>query len=204
MDLPNKTEQPQGPKKDIKQVVETGVVHHVPRPASRRFMDSLLAESPKDLGKKIGRDIVVPRAKSAFEEAIRSFLSGMLWGNGQAPMPPTVAGTVIRAGGMQYHNVVPSGNPSGLVQAQAAVQQKSTGNYQDLICPSEQIAENILSNMYSTLNQYNVVAVADLYEMAGIKTAPSDNAYGWSNIDGARITKERDGYRLGLPRPTLI
>lgn len=209
MDLPNKTEQvaAPGPKKDIKQVVAAGTISHAQRPASRRFFDFLLAESPKDLGKRIFANTVVPRMKQGFEEAANGFLAGMLWGSGsQRPMPPTVAGTVIRAGGTQYHQVAPAGTPSALAQAQQQIQHQTTssGNYQDLLCPTQQIAESILANMYSTLNQYNVVAVADLYEMAGLKPAPSDNSYGWTNIDGARITKERDGFRLELPRPNLI
>lgn len=203
MDLPNKSESPapEPPKKDIKQVVTGAKV--VDRSARKRFVDFLVAESPKALLGKIGRDIVVPRLKQGFEEAANNFLAGMLWGDSSnRPLPPTVRGTVLRGGGTNYNQL--SSQPSALTQAREANVTRSSGNYKDIICPDQQRAEFLLANLYDTLNQYRVVAVGDLYEMAGITPAISDNAYGWTNLDGARISKVREGYLLELPRPSLI
>ena len=200
MDLPDKSA-PQGvPKKAIKPVVSGAV--QVQRPATRRFFDFLFAESPKVLAKKIGRDIVVPRLKASFEEAANGFLGGMLWGDGaNRPMNHMVRGTVLRGGGVNYAHISDPAN--ALTQARQATVQ-SSGNYQDIVVPTQQFAEVLLANMYDLLNQYRVVAVADLYELAAITPAPSDNAYGWTSLDTARISKVRDGYLLELPRPTLI
>lgn len=201
MDLPDKSK-PEAPKKDIKPVV-TGATQ-VKRPASRRFFDFLFAESPKQLGSKIGRDVIVPRIKAGFEEAANSFLSGMLWGDSaNRPVSNIVRGTVLRGGGINYNGISVSGN-SPMTQALAASQTRSTGNYQDLVVPTQQQAELLLANMYELLNQYRIVAVADLYELANITPSPSDNAYGWTTLDGARISKVREGYLLELPRPSLI
>lgn len=204
MDLPNKSETP-GPapkKKDIKPVIPGAV--QVPRPATRRFFDFLLAESPKALARKIGHDVLVPRAKAGFEEAINSFLSGMLWGDSSnKPVSNMVRGTVLRGGGTNYAGI--SSAPSGLQQAQSALPvPQSSGNYQDIVCPTQQHAELVLANLYDLLNEYRVVAVADLYELANITPQISDNAFGWVSLDGARITKARDGFLLELPRPTRI
>lgn len=201
MDLPNKSDSAPEPKK-ITPVVPPGVAVQVPRPATRRFLDFMFAESPKALGAKIGRDVIVPRLKAGFEEAANSFLSGMLWGNGNRPMSNIVQGTVLRAGGINYNQVTTQ--PSVAAQAMMANQTRSQGNYQDLIIPTQQQAEFILANMYDTFNRYRVVTVADLYEMANITPAPSDSAYGWLSLDGARITKDRNGYRLEFPRPSII
>lgn len=204
MDLPNKSVPEKGsseqPKKHIEPVISGAV--QAPRPASRRFMDFLFAESPKNLGAKIGRDVIVPRIKAGVEEAFNAFVHGMFWGNGTKPMSNMVQGTVLRAGGVQYHQI--SALPAGATPAPPAANTTSSGNYQDLVCPTQQEAEILLSNMYATLNQYRVVAVADLYEMARIKPSPSDNAFGWYSLDGARISHTRDGYVLALPRPTVI
>lgn len=203
MDLPNKSEPPKpaAPKKNIQPVVKGA--KQVNRPATRRFKDYLFAESPKELGAKIGRDVVVPRLKAGVEEALNSFLSGMLWGGGPRPMSNIVQGTVLRGGNVNYNHI--STQQSGLAQAaQANVSRTSSGNYQDLVTPTQDSAEMLLARMYDLLNQYRVVAVADLYELANITPAISDNAYGWTNLDGARISKVRDGFLLELPRPTLI
>src|SRR5215216_2279659 len=190
MDLPNKSEPAKGsadqPKRHITPVISGA--KPAPRPASRRFMDFLFAEKPKDLGARIGRDVIVPRIKAGLEEAFNSFVHGMFWGNGTRPMSNMVQGTVLRAGGTQYHQI--SSLPAG-AQPAPAQNTTSSGNYQDLVCPTQQEAEMLLSNLYATLNQYRVVAVADLYEMARIKPSPSDNAFGWYSLDGARISKTR-------------
>lgn len=200
MDLPDKSDTSRGPKKDIKPVVSGAV--QVPRPATRRFFDFLFAESPKALGRKIGKDVVVPRVKAGFEEAINSFLSGMLWGDSaNRPMGNMIQRTMLRGGGTNYNQM---SDPHNISHARQANVQQSSGNYQDLVVPTQQMSEVLLANLYELLNQYRVVAVADLYELAGITPQISDNSYGWVSLDGARISKVRDGYLLELPRPSLI
>lgn len=204
MDLPNKQAPPpqEPPKKDIKPIVSEGLVVKAPRPMTRRFFDHMFAESPKVLVRRVVENTLVPRAKAGVEEALNSFIHGMFWGQGQAPISNIVKGTVLRGGGVNYNTI--SSQPSALTQAREANTNRSTGNYQDLTCPTQEIAERLLAQLYEVFNQYRVVAVADLYEMANIVPSTSDNAYGWLSLDGARITKERDGYVLALPRPTLI
>jgi hypothetical protein len=201
MDLPDKTAAVAPPKKEIKPVVSGA--KKVQRPASKRFFDYLFAESPKDLARKVGRDVIVPRIKAGFEQAANEFLSGMLWGNGSNRPPSNIVqGAVIRPGGGINYNGISS--PSSLQQARAASTTTSSGNYSDVTVPTQEFAETLLANLYDLLNQYRVVAVADLYEAAGLTSAISDNAYGWTSLDGARIIKVRDGYLLELPRPTII
>lgn len=201
MDLPDKTAAVTPPKKDIKPVVSGA--KKVQRPASKRFFDYLFAESPKDLARKVGRDVIVPRVKAGFEQAFNEFLSGMLWGNGMNRPPSNIVpGAVIRGGGINYQGI--SSQPSSMTQARQAITNQSSGNYQDLILPSQEYAEVLLANLIDLLNQYRVVAVADLYELAGQSPAISDNSYGWTSLDTARISKVRDGFLLELPRPSLI
>lgn len=205
VDLPDKSGMPPPtgtPEKKVKEAVVTGVVQ-VQRPATRRFFDFLFAESPKALGKKITSEVIVPRLKAGFEEAANSFLAGMLWGGaGNRPMSNIVQGTVLRAGQVNYQAMSQQGN--SLLQARQAAPQRAAGSYEDLVTPTQQAAETLLANMYQLLNQYRVVAVGDLNDLAGITSQPSDNAYGWTSLEGARISKVRDGFLLELPRPVLI
>lgn len=199
MDLPDKTATTApAAKKEIKPVIPGA--KKVSRPATRRFADFLFAESPKQLALRIGSNIIVPRIKAGFEEAVNNFLSGMLWGEGGHGRPASniVQAPVIRAAGPNYNAI---STQNSMTQAPRTA---SSGNYQDLAVPTQQYAETLLANMHDLLNQYRVVTVADLYELAGITTQPSDNAYGWTSLEGARIAIVREGYRLELPRPSLI
>lgn len=203
MDLPNKSEPPKDPiSKNLKPVVD-GVVQ-VPRPITKRFLGHIFADSPKNLLGRVSTDVLLPRAKAGMEEALNSFIHGMFWGQGSSPASRLVQGTVLRGGVTTYNGI--SSQPSALAQAREAneTRNRPTGGYEDLVCPSQETAERLLTNLYEVFNQYRVVCVADLYELANIPTQPSDNVYGWMSLDGARITKVRNGYLLELPRPTII
>lgn len=206
MQYPNKqnTPPPEEPKKVILPVVAEGTIVKTPRPITRRFFDFVFAESPKAIVGRIGTDILVPRMKAGVEEAFVSFVHGMFWGQGQAPMSTIVKGTVLRGGGVNYNGISTAAQPSALTQARQANEARAPGGYEDLVCPTQGVAERILAQLIDVFNQYRVVSVADLYEMANIKPGPTDGAYGWLSLDSAKITKERDGYVLALPRPTLI
>lgn len=203
MELPNKsvpTPEP-APQKKIQPVISGA--SKTPRPATKRFFNYVFAESPGNMLKNMGTNVLMPRAKAALEEAMNGFIHGMFWGNGPAPISNIVKGNVLRGSAQVYHNA--QNQQSALNQArQDVVPSRSGGNYEDVVCATPQDAEALLAQMYSTMNQYNVVAVADLYEMARIETTPSDNAFGWLSLDGARIVKDAKGYVLELPRPKLI
>jgi hypothetical protein len=200
MDLPDKSQPGAGPpKKDIKQVA-TGV-KQVKRPATKRFMDFLFAESPKNMGKKIGREVVVPNLKTGVQQAINAFINGMFWG-GTNPGAGVMNAQILRPGMTAYNAVSQPG--SNMAMAHQAIQQQSSGNYQDLFIPTQAMAESTLAQMYELLNMYRVVAVADLYEMVNINPAISDNAFGWTSLDGARIVASGSGFILQLPRPHQI
>lgn len=198
MDLPDKSSA--APKKKVKRVVPQGAAKPAGRPASRRFFDFVFAESPKDLGRRVVTNTIVPRLKAAGEEAVNSFLHGMLWGGNSAPPSNLVQGTVLRAGGVNYNAI--SNGTSPTLQAIAAT--SSPGPYQDVVVPSQEFAQALLAQMFDLYNQYRVVTVGDLYEAAGLTSDAQHEALGWYSLDGSKITKERDGYRVSLPRPTKI
>jgi len=201
MDAPDKSN-PVPAKKKLAPVVTSSVV--TKRPASKRFFDFLFAESPKALLRRVVTDVVVPRAKAGVEEAAGNFLSGMLWGDASnRPLQSgVVRGTVIRSGAVNYNAISMMPNQGMALAHQAAPQ--TAVNYRDLTFQTLQDAENVLANMYDSLNQYRIVAVGDLYELANQPTQISDDRIGWTSLDGARISKSAQGYVLELPRPTLI
>lgn len=203
MDLPDKSK-PEQPKKVIKRVVPVGAAQTSSRPASRRFFNFVFAESPKTLLRNVAENILLPRAKAGIEEAANSFIHGMMWNGGQQPpVSQIVRGAVLSGSssrGMNYAALSAPGTPA----VPATVAKEATGPYQDIVVGTQEYASDILANAYDLLNQYRVVAVGDLYESAGITPAPHHNSYGWYSLDGARITKQRDGYLIELPRPVHL
>ena len=198
MDFPDKSQPASQPKAPVEPIV-TGA-KKVQRPATRRFLDFMFAESPKEASKRIGREIIAPTIKRGVEEALNNFISGMMWGDSANRPISTVAKGMIMRGGTNY-NAISSSNSMALARQASP---PSSGNYQDLAFEDIQFAEILLAGLFERLNDYRVVTVADLYELANISTSPSDERFGWISLDGARISKRREGYLLELPRPTLI
>lgn len=199
MDLPDKS-RPAAPKKQVKRVVPAGAAKQAPRPASKRFFDFVFAESPKALGRRIIEGTVVPRLKQAGEEAFNSFLHGMLWGGGPSPQSNMIQNAVLRPQGVNY-NAISNGVPGAPIVPGMVV---NSGPYSDVVLPTEQFAQLVLAQMFDLYNQYRVVTVADLYEAAGLSSDGQHEALGWYSLEGAKITLERDGYRIVMPRPTTI
>lgn len=202
MELPDKS-QPAAPKKQVKRIVPPGAAKQAKRPASRRMVEFVFAESPKTIGRRVFEGTVVPRLKAAAEEAANSFLHGMLWPGGGSPTSTLLQGTVLRGGGVNY-NAISQGGVQMPPNPLAGMAPQSSGPYSDVVVPTEQFAQAVLAHMFDLYNQYRVVTVGDLYEAAGISSDTQHEGLGWYSLDGSKITHERDGYRIALPRPTAI
>ena len=78
-------------------------------------------------------------------------------------------------------------------------------DYDEIIFETRGDAEAVLDAMYDILNQYKVVSVAELYDLASITTHNyTCNNYGWIDLRGSSVVRVRDGYILKLPRALAI
>lgn len=78
-------------------------------------------------------------------------------------------------------------------------------DYDDIVFDTRGDADLVLDQMESAINQYSLVSVADLYDLAGITCRSyTANKYGWTDLRGAKVVRVRDGYILELPRTVQI
>lgn len=77
-------------------------------------------------------------------------------------------------------------------------------SYDDVIFDNRGDAEEVLYRMEELLERFDVVSVADLFDMAGISSNYTDNKYGWTDLRSARVERVHDGYRINLPRATIL
>lgn len=205
MDLPDKSKPP-APQQNKKrtQPIKGVIAKPAKRPATRRFFDYVFAESPKEIGKRVLKDTIAPNLRMGVYQAAEGLLSGVVFGGnrpaggGLFNMSPA-----MRGGGINYNAV--STAQSALQQAAMANQTRpNVGNYHDLAFPTAESAELAFAGLLQAFNQYRMVAVADLWELANMSPDPSMNAYGWHSLEGARIVSDRRGYVLELPHPVLL
>lgn len=77
-------------------------------------------------------------------------------------------------------------------------------SYDDIIFDNRGDAEEVLYRMEELLQRFDVVSVADLFDMAGISCNYTDNKYGWTDLRSAHVERVRDGYIINLPRATSL
>ncbi len=66
-------------------------------------------------------------------------------------------------------------------------------------------AEEVLDRMYDIVQQYDIVTVADMLELAGFETSPIDRRHGWDDIRGTEVIRVRSGdYLLDIRPPDPI
>ena len=74
----------------------------------------------------------------------------------------------------------------------------------DIVFDSRGEAEKVLSVMDEIMDEYDLVRVSDLYDLAGLSCPYVWNDYGWTNIRNAEVVRVRDGYVIKMPRATNI
>lgn len=81
-------------------------------------------------------------------------------------------------------------------------------DYEDVVLESRGDAEYVLNQMWDALEQYNIVTVADLCDLVGVRVPFTANNYGWDakSFEGAYVEKLRrnQGYLLRLPKAEPI
>ena len=87
----------------------------------------------------------------------------------------------------------------------AAPKSRTSYEYDELLFETRGDAESVLDAMNEIIAQYEVVSVADLYDLANVSNDNyAANKYGWTDIAGCRADRVRDGYILKLPKPTPL
>lgn len=74
----------------------------------------------------------------------------------------------------------------------------------DIVFDTRGEAEKVLSVMDEIMDEYDLVRVSDLYDLAGLSCPYVWNDYGWTNIRNAEVVRVRDGYVIKMPRATNI
>ena len=78
--------------------------------------------------------------------------------------------------------------------------------YTDIVFDYRPDAEDVLEHMEAALEEYGIVSVADLYDLADIPTRNyATNDYGWTSLARAEIIRARGGgYKIKFPRAMPI
>jgi hypothetical protein len=66
-------------------------------------------------------------------------------------------------------------------------------------------ANEVLSYMIDSVDQYGLVTVADFYELSAVASKFTDHQFGWTNLDGVRVVPIRGGgFYISFPPAATV
>lgn len=161
-----------------------------------KFANSIIAEDMRSVGLWIVSDVIVPSVKKVIYDVITNGADMMLYGRASGPRSSS---TISKVSYGSYYQ-----KPYGSEPLRAG----SNGgafNYDNIVFDNRGDAEAVLTGLEDLLDQFEVVTVSDLYELADV-ASPSytANQYGWTSLKGASVIRCRDGYLIKLPKVTVL
>lgn len=181
------------PDKKLEKVV-SGEAKTRKKSEVKKFANIFVPEDVENVKSYILIDVIVPGIKNAIADAV----SIMLFGEAGRLGGRNNKGS--RASYQRYYDDRRDdrrdyGRPRAV----------SGFDYDDIVFDTRGDADLVLDQMESAINQYSLVSVADLYDLAGITCRSyTANKYGWTDLRGAKVVHVRDGYILELPRTVQI
>ena len=162
----------------------------------RKLADLFISEDAGNVKNYIFMDVIIPAVKKAIYDLVVGALDMSLYGGRGGGGRRSTADKVS----YRDYNSVSRRDTRSYESARTT----SGYSYDDIVLETRGEAEAVLSRMDEIMEEYEIVRVADLYDLVGITGEHTDNKYGWTNIRNAKIVRVRDGWKIEMPRALPI
>lgn len=178
-------------RKKLEKIV-TGNVKTRKKTGVRKFADVFISEDIANVKSYILMDVLVPAIKKAISDIVTNGIDMILYpgGTGRSNKSST-------ASKISYRNYYDKRDEDYRPHENRT---RHVYSYDDIVLDNRAEAEDVLSRMDELIETYDMVSVADLYDLIGKTCNYTDNKYGWTNIRNAEVVRVRDGYLLKLPK----
>lgn len=169
-------------------------------PLSRKFGDIFLADGVGSIKDYVIFEILVPAIKDTIVDVITNG-TNMLFYNQPNARRTSRGGsrTESRTSYTSYYRDRDSR------ESRKPVRPAERHGFQDIIFDNRGDAQEVMECLLDVCDHYNLVSIATYYELAKVPELATytDNDYGWYNLttNDMAITRDRDGYRIKLPKP---
>ena len=176
-------------RKKVEKVVK-GKVKTKKKGELSKVKDMFISEDVSDVKSYIFMDVLIPAAKKAISDIVRDGIDMLLYGNTHRRSSSSGASYV------SYRSYSDRDRRDDRRESRT----RTGYSYDDIVLEDRGEAEEVLERMTELIDTYDVVSVADLYDLVGKPGNYTDNKYGWTNLRNAEPIRVRDGYLLKLPK----
>lgn len=161
----------------------------------RKLSDTFLSEDVSNVKSYIFSEVLLPAAKKLVSDIVTNGIDMLLYGE--------IKNKKGNSSKVSYSRYYDDRRDRNRDYRSPVV--RNNFDYDEIIFETRGDAEAVLDAMYDILNQYKVVSVAELYDLASITTHNyTCNNYGWIDLRGSSVVRVRDGYILKLPKALPI
>lgn len=189
------------PKK-VERVVEGEVVRRK-TPIGRRLSQNLIGGDAQSVWGFMFGEVLIPAVRDMVYDAFTGGMERAIFGD-NAPSRGRGRGH-SRSGHTPYNQMSSRGrNSRDEPRRELSRRARSNHSLDEIVIPTRVEAEEVLDRMDALLDKFDSATVADFYELCGISGNYTDNKYGWTDIGGASIHRNRGrdgGYVISMPRP---
>lgn len=158
---------------------------------ARKLTDIFISEDISNVKNYVLFDVIVPSIKKALYDSVVNSFDMILFGGRGSGRRSTADKVSYR----DYNSMSRRDDDRS-----SRTRTNSGYSYDDIVLDTRGEAEAVLSRMDEIMEEYDIVRVADLYDLVGVTGDYTDNKYGWTNIRNAEVVRVRDGYKIKMPR----
>lgn len=181
-------------KKKVDKVV-SGSVKTKKKSSLSKFADTFIEEDKDTVVGYLLSEVLIPSFKKMVSDTIKTGIDKMLYGDAEVSRSNSPASKISYS---KYYNDKSSYSRSS--STTPVSNRRDTYEYNNIVLETRGDAEAVLMGMDDIIAKYEIVSVADLYDLVGIAGSYTDYKYGWTDIRSARIERVRDGYVIRMPK----
>lgn len=200
---PDKAEREASREKKKLESIVTSKVSRRKKPLGSRIKEAFTGNDAQTVWSYVLVDVMVPAAKDLVTDAVTSAVRGMIYGEGASRDRGLDRG---RRGTPRSNYSRYSESPTRRTERHEEPRNlshraRATHDFDEIILETRVEAEEVIDAMFRLIEKFEMVTVADLYELIDVTGNFTDDKWGWVDIQGAGVKRVRDGYLLELPKP---
>lgn len=185
-------------KKPLEKVV-TGDVVVKPKTIGNRFKNIFFGGDIETSRQYLVSEVILPALRNLVVEAVAKGVDRLVYGESahRHRRQPTYGPRV------QYNNPIDRGRTQSraFLPDQRPIERWTSGkkSFEDVIVANKEDADTVVERLTDIVDMYDVVSVADLYELLGLPSSHVDNKWGWTHLSSIEVRQVREGYRISFP-----
>lgn len=182
--------------------VVKGEVISRPKPIGSRFKNLFLGGEAKEASRYILGEVLLPAFRNLIVDSIRIGTERVVYGESTRRYTPPYSRSPY-AGRVTYQTPVNRSYPDPREPRQAyipdQVGSRRRQQGQEVILSTKEEAETVVEMMIDVIDKYDMVSLADFYDLLGLPTNHVDNNWGWTFLNDVEIRQVREGWIIDLP-----